>query len=124
MLICNASHAQGFLKKLLKDTPNKEEIVLDTIPISLDKDMTFYPCKIVDGKIIASGNLGIKKDQEETAFINAILYVIDKAERGKEHIVQMDYDKRSFSVVIEAASEFYPENSTYYKYANTFYLTE
>lgn len=124
MLSCNTSHAQGFMKKLLKGSQDKEETILDTIPISLDKNLIFYPCKTVDEKIIASGNQKIAKGQEEIAFINAILYAIDKAERGKEHIVQIDYDKKVFSVVIEVSSKFYPDNSTYYKYANTFHFTE
>jgi len=116
----NAIHAQGFMKKLLKKEDSKEEVALDTITINLEKGVTFYPCSIENEKWNASNRLNISGKPEKEIFINTLFYAIDKAERGRSHIVALDVEKKQFSVVLEFPSQFYSENSTYYKYANTF----
>ena len=116
----NVVYAQGFMKKLLKKGGEKSETVLDTMAITLGKGVTFYPCSVMDSKMIVSGSVDFTGKTEEEIFINAMLYAIDKVERGREHIVQLDVARKLFSVVLEMPSSFYPDNSTYYKYANTF----
>ena len=44
---------------------------------------------------------------------------IEQAEAGKEHVLILDVSQKSFSLLMRLPSNFYPENKTYYKYANT-----
>lgn len=111
------------MKKLLKGNKENKEAVLDTIAITLEKGITYYPCTINDNSITITGNKTFPSTQEETIFINTLLYSINKAKRGKEHIAVIDFDKKEFSEIMVTPSQFYPENSTYYKYANTYKTT-
>ena len=123
IITCNSTHAQGFMKKILKGNNENKEVALDTIAFSLEQGITFYPYTINDNQITITGNQGLPNTKEETIFINTLLYSINKAERGKEHILAIDFEKKEFSVIIEIPSQFYKENSTYYKYKNTFSIT-
>ena len=118
---CSTAQAQGLIKKRLK---SKEEVISDTLTTTLEKGITFYPCSTANSNIIIAGEFNFSTIEKETIFINTLLYAIDKAERGKEHFVHVDFDKKEFSEIIEVQSLFYNENSTYYKYANTFKVTD
>lgn len=121
-LFCIASgnvHAQKFMKKLLNNGTS-EDAVLDTMKINLDAGVVFYPCNKVDGKFTVQDFMDFSKCSEERIFINAMLYSVNQAERGREHITQVDATKKQFSVTCQKESAFYPENSTYYKYTETF----
>ena len=119
-ITCNAMYGQSFGKKLLKKNGDNSTAVLDTIAIVLDKNVTYYPSSMKDGKMNVSNSINFQNISSERIFINTMLYVINKAERGREHIVELDVEKKQLSAILDIPSDFYSDNSTYYQYANTF----
>ena len=113
-------YGQSFVKKLIKKNGDNSEVVLDTLAIVLDKTITYYPSSMKDGKMNVSNSINFENITSERIFINTMLYVINKAEYGREHIEKLDVENKQLSVILEIPSNFYSENSTYYQYNNTF----
>lgn len=122
LVVCGNVSGQGLFKKLLNKDGNTET-VLDTLAITVPQGMQFYPCAVSGDKWIVLGKADFPGVSSEQLFVNALLYTIEQAESGKKHILRLDINERSFSVLMLLPSRFYPESKTYYKFANTLTVT-
>lgn len=120
LTICGDVYGQGIFKKLKKGKGEGTEVVLDTLAIALPDGMKYYPCSVENEKWVAKGEADIPGFSSEQIFVNALLYTIEQAEAGKKHILVLNVSEKSFSLLMQLPSKFYPESKTYYKYANTF----
>ena len=118
---CTAVSGQGILKKLKKKGQGEDVVtVLDTLTITIPDGVVYYPClKSDESNWIISGCYDLQGKSSEELFVNSLLYAIEQAEAGKEHVLILDVSQKSFSLLMQLPSNFYPENKTYYKYANT-----
>lgn len=120
-ICCVSVSGQGILKKLKKKGKVENvETVLDTLAITLPEGVIYYPClKSDETNWIVSGTYDFQGKSAEELFVNSLLFAIEQAEAGKEHVLIQDISKKSFSLLMQLPSNFYPETKTYYKYANT-----
>lgn len=121
-ICCVSVSGQGILKKLKIKGKGEEavETIPDTLSITLPEGVVYYPClKSKETNWIVSGGYNLRGKSSEELFVNSLLYAIEQAEAGKEHVLKLDISQKSFSLLMQIPSGFYPENKTYYKYANT-----
>lgn len=75
-----------------------------------------YELKELNGKIVCTSFENIANLSEENIFVNALLWAIDKCSKFKESIVELNYDKKYFTIQSTVSSPKRSENQVTYRF--------